>query len=318
MRPSQMCFIRAIVFVSSALTLLSGCVSDEDYAKAITQFTESANTLTQAFQTLASNANVVEENHYIDDQAFAGQALNAAQIHARDLLTPAELNLRAAAIKALADYTAALGTLAAGKPAAQVEADAKTASSSLKTLTEDATKALANPTPHSKTPNYSGPVSSAVSAAGEIISLIERHRGLAEVRESVQKNDSQLTALFALLSSEASELYSRQESAIGDTGDILFRDYNTASTRSPVNPVELLQLTDRIKAYEKASAKIVTADPTKAIDGFKNAHDALVKAILAPKNSKKENVSDVISSVKQFASEVQPLAQDIQALAGSF
>jgi hypothetical protein len=311
MRPSQMCFIRAIVFVSSALTLLSGCVSDEDYAKAITQFTESANTLTQAFQTLASNANVVEENHYIDDQAFAGQALNAAQIHARDLLTPAELNL-------MADYTAALGTLAAGKPAAQVEADAKTASSSLKTLTEDATKALANPTPHSKTPNYSGPVSSAVSAAGEIISLIERHRGLAEVRESVQKNDSQLTALFALLSSEASELYSRQESAIGDTGDILFRDYNTASTRSPVNPVELLQLTDRIKAYEKASAKIVTADPTKAIDGFKNAHDALVKAILAPKNSKKENVSDVISSVKQFASEVQPLAQDIQALAGSF
>jgi phage-related protein len=300
------------------LTLLSGCVSDGDYSKAISQFTQSANTLTQAFQTLVQNANVVEENHYIDDQAFAGKALNPAEIQGQDILTRDELNLRTAAIKALADYTTALGTLAAGKSAAQVETDAKTASSSLKSLTQDATKALAKPTPKSRTPDYSGPISSAVSAAGEIISLIEKHRGLAEVRESVQKNDSQLTALFALLSSEASELYSRQESAIGDTGDILFRDYNTASTRSPSNSVELLQLTDRIKDYERASAAIVTTDPTKAIDGFKNAHDALVKAILAPKTSKKETLSDVISSVKQFASEVQPLAQDIQALAGSF
>jgi hypothetical protein len=44
----------------------------------------------------------------------------------------------------------------------------------------------------------------------------------------------------------------------------------------------------------------------------------LVEAILAPKSNKKENVSDVIGSVQQFALVVQPLAQDIQALAGSF
>jgi hypothetical protein len=308
--------LRTAICSCSLLTLLSGCFSDEDYSKAISQFTQSANTLTQAFQTLVQNANVVEENHYIDDQAFAGKALNPAEIRGQDILTPDELNLRTAAIKALADYTTALGTLAAGKSAAQVETDAKTASSSLKSLTQDATKALAKPTPKSRTPDYSGPISSAASAAGEIISLIEEHRGLAEVRNSLQKNDQQLTALFALLSSEASELYSRQESALGDTGDILFRDYNTASIKSPANPVELLQLTDRIKDYEKASAAKV--DPTKAIDGFKNVHDTLVKAILAPKTNKKENLGDVISSVKQFASEVQPLAQDIQALAGSF
>jgi hypothetical protein len=300
------------------LTPLSGCISDDDYDKAVTQFQQSSNTLTQVFQTLMINANVTEENHYIDGQAFEGKPIDSRSIQSVDLYTPEEIRLRTCAIQALADYTTALATLAAGKPAAQIQSDASKASSTLKTLTSDATSALIHPTAGSKTPDYSGPVSSAVDAIGQVISLIEKHYGEAEVRESIRKNDPQLKALFDLISKESAELYARQKATLGATGDYLFFDYAQASKATPVNSAMLLELSDRIKQFRKDSALLSDGDPSKAIDAFQKSHDALVAAILAPKEKKKESLAQLITAVKAFASEVSPLAQDVYAFGKSF
>jgi hypothetical protein len=305
-----------ITLCASCLLLLTACVSDDDYNKAVTQFTQASSTLTQAFGTLISNANLVEENSYIDQQAFAAQPLDPDKIQARDLLTPDEAALRTSIIKTLTDYTTALGSLAAGKPSAQIEADAKKASTSAGTLSTDATKALAG-APEAKKLKLSGPISSAVSAAGEVLNLIEKHRAMNEIRASLKKNDPAITELYTLLGKEATELYQRQQSTLGATGDMLFHDYKLASQKSPPNSAELLQLTDRIKQYRKDSAAIASSDPTKAIDAFQKAHQALVDAIVEPKQDKKQSVSTVIASLKQFATEVQPLAGSLGSLAGT-
>src|ERR1700677_2697358 len=134
------------------LVLLSGCISDDDYVKAVTQFEQSSNTLIQAYQALLTNANITEENHFIDSQVFEAKAIDPASIRDQDLLTADEIKLRTSAIKALADYTTALATSAAGKQADQIQTDTTKASSSLKTLSSDATTALAHPTKGSKTP----------------------------------------------------------------------------------------------------------------------------------------------------------------------
>ncbi len=124
---------------------------------------------------LVMNANLVEENHYIDGQVFESGSLTLRNIQAADIMTPDEIKLRRTAIKALCDYTTALATLASGKPAESIGADAQTASGSLNTLATDLGKALKAPS--RATTKIAGPISSAVAGAGEVIALIEKRRG---------------------------------------------------------------------------------------------------------------------------------------------
>lgn len=290
------------------LTLLTGCITNDDYSKAVTEFQHSSARLTSEYRSLILAANLTEQNAFIDEQVFEAQAVDPATIQAHALLTEDEIALRTSAIKALADYTSALATLASGKPTAQIQADAAKASTSLKTLTIHTSAAIAKASPDSKTPDYSGPVSTAATAIGDILSLIERHRGEAEVKESLRKNDPQLTALFDLLSRESTLLYERRKSALGQTGIIVFRNYAVARARTPSNSVELLQLSDRIKQYERDTTRIGASDPTLAIESFRDAHDKLVKVILAPKDQRKLSLAELIASVKSFAGEVAAFA----------
>jgi hypothetical protein len=306
--------VLALAGVAAPL-VLSGCVVDEDYSKAVAQFQQSSATLTQAFQGFLTNANLVEENHYIDTQTFEAGKIAEPEMKKVDVLTADEIKLRTSAIKALADYTTALATLATGKPASTVEANAKTASASMKTLADDAQTAAAAPAVPSKTPTYGGPVSAAVAAAGDVLELLEKHKEAKEVRASVAKNDPQLTALFDRVGSESKDLYSRQKTTLDGTGIFLFADYNKLIGKPPVDAAELLQLSDRIKQYEKDSAALSASDPTQAIAGFQKAHDALVKAVLATGPEKKMTAADAVASVKAFAAEVTPLGKDLQALA---
>lgn len=302
----------------ATLAPLSGCVSDDDYVKTVTQFQQSSDTLTRTYLSFLANANLVEENHFIDSQIFEAQPIDPAAIQSKDLLTPDEIKLRISAIRALADYTTALSTLAAGRPAAQIQTDADQASASLKTLTSDCTTALAHPTAGQTTPDYSGPVSTAASVIGEVIALIEKHRGQQEIKDSLRKNDPQLKALFDLISKESNILYARQTSTLSATGVILFQDYNTARQATPINSVTLMSLSDRIKQYRRDSALIGDADPTPAIAAFEKSHDALIDTILAPKEKRKESLSQLIAAVRAFANEVTPLGENVYALAKSF
>jgi hypothetical protein len=302
----------------ATLVPLSGCVSDDDYSKTLAEFQQASDTLTTVFQSLMVNANINEENHFIDTQAASAEKIDLAAIRSKDLFTPDQIKLRISAIKAIADYTAALATLASGKPADQIQADAAIASSSLKVLSADATAALTHSPPGAQSPDYSTPVQAAASAIGEVITLIEKHRSEAEIKESLRKNDPQLKALFDLMSKESTDLYSRQKSIFGATGDMIFFDYATARRATPPDRATLQALADRLKQYQRDSSVISSYGPAQAIEGFQKSHDAMVEVILAPKEKKKESLAQLIAAVKAFAGEVTPLAQDIYTFGKSF
>lgn len=295
------------------LLFLMGCVPDQDYTPVVRQFQQSADTLAHAFQTLLTNANLVEYDHYIDTQAFDHAPLTQAEIDGRAVITPEELKLRSDAILALAQYTSALATLAQGKEEGQIVADATTASTSFSTLATDAQTAAAGHHLIPTTADYAGPVSSAAAAAGIILGLIERHRTHEEIRQSIEKNDPALTALFDMLGTESKAIYERQKSTQRAQGVLLFTDYNREINQPAPDRDYLLQLSDRIKQFRRDQALVAQADPTAAISAFKRSHDALVAVILAPKNARPRTLAELVTSVKSFAAEVEPLADGIQA-----
>ncbi len=290
-----------------AATLLTGCPANDDYGEVVDQFQHSSDDLARSYRALIETANLVEEDQFIDEQVFEAKPVDPATIQAHDLLTPGEIKLRIAAIQALADYTSALATLASGKPSAQIQADSAKASTSLKSLTTQATAAILNPPSGSTAPNYAGPVSSAATGIGDFLAFIEKRHGEAEVKESLRKNDPQVAALFNLLADESTSLYARRKEALGQSGVIAFRTYSVARGGRPANPTELLQLSARIKQYQRDTTLIAADDPAPAINAFKDAHDKLVAAVLAPKDKKKQSLAELIASVKTFASQVATL-----------
>lgn len=290
------------------VTLLTGCPLTDDYGKAVDEFQHSSTELTSAYRALIDRANLVEEDQFIDLQVFEAQPFDPASIQAHALLTPDEIALRTAAIQALADYTCALASLAEGKPAAQLQADAAKASTSLGKLTTTSANAIVKPTSGSKTPDYAGPVSTAATAIGDVLAFIEKRRGEAEVKDSIRKNDPQLTALFHLLADESTSLYARRKTALGQTGVIAFRNYDVARRRTPPNSAELLQLSDRIKQYQGEATLLGASDPALAIKCFQDSHDKLIALILAPRDQRKQSFAELIASLRAFATEVASLA----------
>lgn len=298
------------------LLLLTGCVPDQDYTPVVRQFQQSSDTLARSFHTLLINANLVEYEHYIDTQTFDRAQLAPAEIDSRAVITPEELKLRSDAILALAQYTSALATLAQGKEEGQIVADATTASTSFSTLATDAQTAAAAKHLIPSTADYAGPISSAASAAGIILGLIERHRTHEEIRQSIEKNDPALTTLFDMIGTESQAIYERQKSTQRAQGILLFADYNREITQPNPDKDYLLQLSERIKQFRRDESLVVQCDPTAAVAAFKKAHDALVAVILAPKDARPRTLAELVTSVKSFATEVEPLADGVQTKSG--
>lgn len=305
--PHQVHANRKMLLSLLVLLFLMGCVPDQNYTPVVKQFQQSSDTLAHSYRTLLVNANLVEYEHYIDSQAFDHAQLTPAEIDSRAIITPEELKLRSDAILALAQYTSALATLAEGKQEARIVQDATTASTNFSTLATDAQTAAAGHHLISTTADFAGPISSAASAAGIILGLIERHRTHEEIRQSIEKNDPALTALFDMLGTESQMIYERMKSTQRAQGVLLFTDYNREIAQPSPNKDYLLQLSDRIKEFRRNQALVARADPTAAIAAFKKAHDALVAVILAPKDAKPRSLDELVASVKSFAAEVEPL-----------
>jgi outer membrane murein-binding lipoprotein Lpp len=292
------------------VVLLAGCVSDDDVDKATTAFVQASTTLAGTYQALLLNANSVAENHYIDEQTYKGSEINGSGIQQSAKLTNAEIKLRTDAIKTLTDYTNALATLASNKPAAQIQTDAASASTSQKTLAADATTAFDTPAKGVKAPDFAGPVSMAATAIGDVLRLIESHASASEIRKSIEDNDPKITPLYQAIEKESADFFRLQQNALSETGNTLLSDYETARNAKPVKQVDLLQLSDRIKQYERDAAAFPTTNPTKAIADFEKSHAALVKVITTPADKKQPAVADLIAQVKSFVAEVKTPSKD--------
>jgi hypothetical protein len=293
-----------VVIALAGLFFLSGCVADDEVDKATTQFVQSATTLTQTYQGLLTNANTVEANNYIDNQTFSAGEISNVGITGSAVITANEITLRVAAIKALTDYTAALATLAADKPSAQIQADAATANGSLKTLTTDATSVFDKPAKGAKTPDFAGPISNAVTAISDVLKLIEDHRAASAIRASIAQNDPKITPLYEVFESESAYYFDREVTATNDYGVILFSTYDTVRKKAPVDQAALLQISNRIKQYERSSDALSSSDPTNAIKLFESSHAALIK-LITTKADKKTSLASLIAEVKSFAAEVK-------------
>ncbi len=302
--------MRFALAVTIGTLCLSGCVSDDDVDKATTAFVQASTTLTGAYQTFLLNANSVAENHYIDQQTYKASEINDVGIERSAKLTDAEIKLRVDAIKALTDYTTALATLASNKVAAQNQTDAASASTCLKTLTTDATTAFDTPAKGAKAPDFAGPVSIAATAIADVLKLIQSHASASEIRQSIKGNDPKIAPLYQAIEKESVDFFSLQQNDLGETGNTLLSDYETARNAKPVNQTDLIQLSYRIKQYEKDAAALPATDPTKAIIEFEKSHAALVRLITAPANEKQSAVAELIAQVKSFTAELSTPSKD--------
>lgn len=309
--------LRFALGVTICSLCLAGCVSDDDVDQATTAFVQASTTLTGAYQTFLLNANTAAEDHYIDEQTYKAAEINGAGMQQSAMLTDAEIKLRTDAIKALAAYTTALAALASNKPAVQSQTDAASASTCLKTLSTDATSAFDAPAKGAKAPDFGGPVAIAATAIGDVLRLIQSHASASAIRQSIIDNDPKITPLYQVIEKESADFYSLQQSDLGDTGNTLFSDYETARNAKPVDPADLLELSDRIKQYEKDAAALPSTDPTKGILEFEKAHAALVKVITVGGNEKRSAVAELIAQVRSFAAEVKAPSKDTTSPAPS-
>jgi hypothetical protein len=297
---------RGMTFTAATIAVflcLSGCVADDEVDKMTAQFVQTSTTLTQDYQALLNNANSVEAENYIDGQLFVGGEINGVGLANSALIAPEEIALRVAALKALTDYTTALATLAANKPAIQIQKDAAKADSSLKSLTTEATGVFDKQAKGTKAPDFASPVSDAVTAISDVLKLIEDHRAASAIRESIEKNDAKVTPLYDAIEKESGGFFQRETQTTSQYGVMLFSTYE--KVRKSGDTAELLQVGDRIRQYEKDSAALKGSDPTQAISAFEKSHVALVKFITAKPADKKESLASLIAEVKSFAAEVK-------------
>jgi hypothetical protein len=303
-----------LIAALAGLFCVSGCVYDDEVDKATTQFVQASTTLTQAYQALLTNANSIEAEDYINNETFAAmlkQPLPTAQITGPDIansaiLTPAEIKLRVDAMKALTDYTTALATLAAGKPGEQIQADAATASSSVKTFTTDLTPFITDPPKGTKAPDFASPASVAVTAIGDVLKVIENHQSAAQIRESIETNDAKIMPLYKTMEAEASGFFQRVTTDTNTFYLGVLGSYNNALVAEPVNQVLVLQLSNELQQSEKNLTALSASDPTSAINGFESSHEALVNLITATTTQdKKKFLAELIAQVKSFVSEVK-------------
>jgi hypothetical protein len=294
------------VSVLAALLAVSGCVADDEVDKATNQFVQAATTLTHDYQSLLTNANAVEANNYIVNQTFAAAPINDPGLRGSAVLSADEIKCRGDAIKALSDYTAALATLAAGKPEDQIQADAVTASTSVKSLTSGLTTLVVTPPKGAKAPDFGTPAAAAATAIGDVLKVIENHRSASEIRASIKENDAKIAPLYKALEDESTFYFERQRSQMHLVEITLLHTYNVAIAAKPVDQAQLLQLSDHLEQYEKDSAALETSDPTVSIKRFESAHAALVNLVTAAKpEEKKKFLAELIAQIKSFAAEVK-------------
>jgi len=298
----------SLAAVVAVFFCLSGCVADDQVDKMTAQFVQASTTLTQSYQTLLTNANAVEADNYIDNQLFTHDEINSIGIDKSVLISPGEIALRVAALKALTDYTTALAALAANKPSIQIQTDAAKANSSLKTLTSDATGVFDKPAKGAKTPDFAGPISEAATAIGAVLKLIEDHRAASAIREDILKNDPKITPLYKVIEQESTYYFDRQTHTTSLYGVMLLSTYDKA--RKTADSAELMQIGDRIRQYQKDSAALKASDPTQAINAFEKSHTAVVALITAKPADKKMSMATLIAEVRSFIAEVKTPSKD--------
>lgn len=304
----------------------------EDYQKPIEGFQTAANIVIAADRAFLSNENTIEQNSYIDKQVFEQKPFGPADIAKQTIISPAEIKLRTDALDALSHYTTSLATLAQGKADPSTGQKMKTSSDNLQasgTKADSQTGSTGTQSAFSK--KFSGVATAAAAAIGAVAKLVIAHKARNEIKQSVVSTDEDITKLISLIRDDAQGSYERQKTQLGNYGVQLYNDYkceiqrdggpaaDAAEVTCPkrekgvqADPVILLTLADRIKAFELQQATLESANPAPAIAQMQKAHESLVAYVSADKDPKK--LADLITDVQNFVNASQPLGQAVQSL----
>ena len=298
------------------MVLCVGC-KDDEAAKAIDRFRAATGALAAAYETFVANANTVEEENYINKIVATPAAFDLNAMQAADLMTPEEVAVRGAAVKALGEYLAAVAKLEAGGSAVQIETDAATAGKSLTTLSKDADSAVAKHTGKALV-DVSGPASAAVSAMGSVLKLVLEHHGRAEVKKSILDNDAPVQALLEVIAKESKLLYARQRAAAGEQRNAIVGAFDTEAQRAGSGATPgLVDLGEKLKAMPRSMALVAQADPNDAMEALQKTHTSLIK-VLQEGGHDKTSLRALLADSESFSSMIGPLVTRVQALAASF
>jgi hypothetical protein len=303
--------------------------------KPIQQFQDSCNVVIAASRQFLSNQNTIEQNKAIDDAAFENAPIDLAEIDKIELITPAEIKLRTDALDALAQYTSNLADLALGKNNTEIGDNSKKLSDSLTALAGDAKKLPVSKTGFLLNAKFSGAASAAAMAVGLVAQMFVEHKARTKIYQSIVENDGAITALIALISSDAELSYERQKNQLGAYGTQLSRSYEVELVRKPdpkdcaekpaepppptdcvmnaskPDPIVMLNFASLVKTYRAQQLQLSIANPGPAIDKMKTAHQALVSYI---KSENKEGIASLRIAMQEFVDSAQALGQAAQTL----
>jgi hypothetical protein len=319
------------VFMTGLFALSMAC-GPEDYQKPIQGFQNAANTVIAADRAFLSNENNIEQNLFIDRQVFEQKPFGPADVDRQIIITPAEIKFRTEALDALSQYTTNLATLAQGKADPATGQNMKKSSTNLEASASTAgSEASSNKDQSDFNKKFSGVATAAAAAIAVVAQLIMDHKARNEIKKSVEATDKDVTKLISLIGDDAQGSFLRQQNQLGVLGVQLYKDYaceiavddgstaEVGQVRCPkrekglqADPVTLLALGDRLKAYHTQRAALENANPALAIAQMQKAHEALVAYVSSDKNA--EKLSDLIADVKNFVSAAQPLEKAVQTV----
>lgn len=299
-----------LVLLAVALALQAGC-GPEDYQKPIKQFQDASAVVITATEAFLNNMNTIEQNKAIDEAMFERKPLNLPELDTIQIISPEEIKLRTDALSALSQYTSNLAELATGSSGSAVGDSTKKASAALKTAADDAKKLPAAKGTPLQNAKFSGLASAAASAIGAVAQLMVENKARHVIVQSVEENDSAITALIEQIRDDATLAYARQMNQLGEYGTQLAKDYDDDLKRN-VDPLSLLSFAQTVKAYRAQQAQLKAANPANAIDKMGKAHQALVAYVKSDKNPK--TFAELVTAAQEFATAAKPLGEAVQAL----
>lgn len=304
---------RNFVLAIAGCLVISGCVS-ADFREPVGGFTTAMTAANASVRTYFTDMNDFERRIYLK-RVLYNDDLNVAAASADRLptgLTPvfssASVKARLDSLSLLTVYGERLAALAGADSPARFQAGSAVLGENLGKLSTTFQKLAGAAEPDPTAAKYVGPISTIVGVFGEMILEAKREAALKRaVNEGAPAVDAVLTQLDADLKTVVDPLV--ETGLLQQLSDAAnYYNLNRSKLTFEQRQAILSEIDDIAQRYQAA----LTADPSEAIDGIRDAHAALVK--YANSSRKPQDLNALVAAIDTFNNRLKPIVDAISKL----
>lgn len=296
---------------------LSGCVTAE-FKEPISDFTSSMSLANSAIGTYFAELNDYERDVYLET-VLQDPALRVANVRAdgtRTGLTPyfesSSIKARLDALSLLSTYGARLAALAGSDAPTRFNAGSSVLGENLKgletTFRNLGATADGAPPKDPTAAQYVGPVSTIVGVFGDMILTEKRDQAVAA---AITTGAPAVNTILNLLESDlASVVGPLQVTGTAQSLQGAVSYYNTNKDR--MTYAEREASLKRIDTLAERYQAAISAQPSEAVDGIRDAHAALVEYAESPRRP--EDMMALVAALETFNNRLKPVVESLNKL----